>query len=183
MEDMGRLTFETTALQDVLLILPQPVYDSRGYFSRAFCQQECTEAGITCQFVQDNISYNQYAGTLRGMHFQRDPYGEDKLLRCIAGEIDDILVDLRPASPTYRKWEKYRLTASNGRALFIPKGFAHGYITLCDHTSVYYKVSQIYHPEAASGIRWDDPAIGIHWEKAPQIISGQDKAWPLLGQI
>lgn len=176
------MIFHQTALQDVLLIEPQPNFDSRGYFSRAFCQLECARAGITCHFVQDNLSYNEYAGTFRGLHFQKPPYGEDKLLRCIAGGIDDVIVDLRPDSPTCRKWEKYRLTAENGRMLFIPKGFAHGYVTLCGQTSVYYKVSQFYQPEAASGIRWNDPAIGIQWELPPEqmIMSDQDKSWPLL---
>lgn len=177
------MRFEKTALQDVLLIEPEPNFDSRGYFSRAFCQLECAQAGITCHFVQDNLSYNEHAGTFRGMHFQKGPYEEDKLLRCISGGIDDVIVDLRRGSPSYRRWEKYRLTAENGRALFIPKGFAHGYITLVDHTSVYYKVSQFYHPEAASGIRWDDPAIGIQWGQHSEemIMSEQDKTWPSLG--
>jgi dTDP-4-dehydrorhamnose 3,5-epimerase len=155
--------------------------DERGYFARVMCSREFAEHGLVAQFVQTNHSYNRQRGTLRGMHFQVAPHAEVKLVRCVGGAIHDVIVDLREESPTYRKWEGFDLTAENGRVLYVPEGFAHGFVTLADDTHVIYQVSYPYTPGSEGGLRYDDPAIGIEWPEAMTVISEKDANWPLLG--
>lgn len=156
--------------------------DERGAFARVYCEKEMANCDIHCSFVQDNISTNHKKNTIRGMHWQKEPYGEDKLIRCIAGSVYDVVVDVREESPTYLHWFGIELSAKNQRALFLPKGFAHGYQTLEDNSTVYYKVSQFYHPASAKGLRYDDPIIQIAWKhlEEPLIISEQDQKWEYL---
>lgn len=156
--------------------------DQRGSFIRAYCIEEFKQAGVNCCFVQDSISCNHKKNTIRGMHYQEEPFQEDKIVRCLRGAIYDVVVDMRKNQPTYGKWFGVELSAANNRALFIPKGFAHGYQTLEDDTILYYKMSELYRQECAVGIRYDDEKINIKWKelREPLIISQQDKSWPLL---
>jgi dTDP-4-dehydrorhamnose 3,5-epimerase len=126
------------------------------------------------------VSYNAKRGTLRGLHWQRSPYEEAKLVRCIGGAIWDVVVDIRENSESYRRWFGTELSADNGKALYIPEGFAHGFITLEDETTVMYQISEAYHPDSAAGIRWDDPAIGIEWPMSPTLVSEKDRRWKSL---
>ncbi len=171
--------FEKTELNGAFIIDINEIIDKRGFFARAWCQQEFEEYGITSKLVQANISFNRRKGTLRGRHYQCAPYEEAKLVRCTRGGIFDVLVDLRPSSPTYTKWIGVELTAENHRMLFVPEGFAHGYQTLLDDTEVFYQVSEIYMPNAENGARYDDPAFGITWPLEALVISDKDAGWPL----
>ena len=155
--------------------------DERGFFARAWCSQELEEHGLDHQIVQANVSMNANAGTVRGMHFQVSPYEETKFVRCTSGRLYDVIVDIRPDSSTYLQWLSVELSADNHRTLYIPRGFAHGFQTLEDDTEVFYLHTEYYHPQAASGFRWDDPRIGIDWPiAAPSMISEKDQNWPLL---
>jgi len=154
--------------------------DPRGFFARSFCCDEFAAHRLPPAFVQCNISWNARRGTLRGMHFQRAPSREGKLVRCTAGAILDVVVDLRPDSPTYRRWEGVELTAANRRALYIPPGLAHGFQTLVDDTEVFYQMTDMFAPDLADGVRWNDPAFGIDWPIADPILSERDAAYPLL---
>jgi dTDP-4-dehydrorhamnose 3,5-epimerase len=159
----------------------ETIGDERGWFARTFDAEVFAAHGLDPAVVQCNVSYNARAGTLRGMHFQADPHGEDKLVRCQRGALFDVIVDLRPDSATRGQWFGVELTPSNGRSLFIPKGFAHGFQTLADDTEVHYQMSTPYVPGAGDGVRWDDPAFGIEWPPAPaggRIISERDAAYP-----
>jgi dTDP-4-dehydrorhamnose 3,5-epimerase len=175
------MKFSATTLQDAILTDVDSHEDERGSFARAMCRDEFTAHGLVGDFVQANLSTNRLRGTLRGMHMQKPPHQEVKLVRCIRGAMWDVIVDLRPESPTYRRWEGFELTDVNRHALYVPAGFAHGFISLTDDTHVFYLVSTPYVPGAEAGIRWDDPAIGIEWPMAPAVISGKDRIWPLLG--
>lgn len=152
--------------------------DSRGYFARTFCEREFEAAGVPARMVQTNMSLTRRAGTLRGMHYQLAPHAEDKLVRCVQGAIWDAIVDIRPDSPTYCKWIGVELSESNGRMLLVPKGFAHGFVTLTDDAAVTYQVSAFYTPGAEGGARHDDPAFGIEWPVAVKDMSDKDRAWP-----
>jgi len=152
--------------------------DERGFFARAFCRDEFMAAGIEPDLVQANLSYNRLRGTLRGLHYQHPPYQETKLVRCVAGSLFDVIVDVRPESSTYRRWFGVELSEANQLALFVPRGFAHGLIVLQDETSVFYMVSESYAPDSEAGLRWDDPGIGIDWPIEPTVISEKDRAWP-----
>ena len=152
--------------------------DERGFFARTWCRQEFAEQGLETALAQASISYNRRPGTLRGMHFQIEPPAETKLVRCSRGALHDVIIDLRPGSPSYRRWTAVELTADNGRMLYIPAGFAHGFITLEAHTEAYYMISEPYVPGSASGIRWDDPAFAIAWPRAVEVISERDRSWP-----
>ncbi|MBT7690636.1 MAG: dTDP-4-dehydrorhamnose 3,5-epimerase [Gemmatimonadales bacterium] len=152
--------------------------DERGFFARAFCRDEFTAAGIEPDLAQANLSYNRLKGTLRGLHYQVPPYRETKLVRCVAGSLFDVIVDVRPESPTYREWFGVELSAANQLAVFVPRGFAHGLVTLQDDTSVFYMASEFYAPDSEAGLRWDDPRIGIDWPIEPTVISEKDRAWP-----
>lgn len=153
--------------------------DERGFFARAWCREEFEAHGLNPALVQCNLSFNHRRGTLRGMHFQRAPHAEAKLIRCTRGAILDVIVDLRHGSPTHARWLAVELTEENRSALYVPEGFAHGYQTLVDGTETLYQVSAAYAPDAEGGVRWDDPAFGIRWPEAdPRIVSDKDGAWP-----
>lgn len=156
--------------------------DDRGFFARSFCVDEFTAAGLDPAVVQCNISYNSRAGTVRGMHAQREPAAEVKLVRVTRGAVLDTIVDVRPDSPTYLQHVSAELTADNRRALYVPKGFAHGFITLADDTEVFYQMSARYAPGTDYGLRHDDPALGITWPVPVRVISERDANWPLLQQ-
>ena len=136
------------------------------------------EHGLDPQVVQRSVSYNRKRGTLRGMHYQAAPHEETKLVSCSRGEIYDVIIDLRPVSPSYRRWAAVTLTADNGYLLYIPRGCAHGFITLTDDAIVDYQISDFHHPESARGVRYDDPAFGVKWPFAPNVINARDSAWP-----
>ncbi len=174
------MIFSQTELSDLWLIDTEKRIDDRGHFARIFCEREFVSCGLPSKFVQANMSYNQRQGTLRGMHFQHAPYAEDKLVRCLKGSIFDVAVDLRADSGTFLKWFGAELSADNGRALLIPKGFAHGFVTLEDDVLVSYMVSEGYQPGHEAGLRWDDPEIGIEWPITPQVISQRDREHPWL---
>lgn len=173
------MKFTRTRLQDAVTIDLTKHADARGFFARTFCKETFGKEGLVTEFVQANHSSNLKAGTLRGMHYQKAPYGEVKLVRVVQGAIHDVIVDLRPESPTYRRWEGFDLDAEGGRMLYVPAGFAHGFQTLVDDTQVTYQVSAPYTPGAEGGLRWDDPAFGIRWPLPVAVISDKDAAWPL----
>jgi len=170
--------FAPTPLADAVLLDLDVISDERGGFARTFCESEFAEVGLPTRFPQCNLSYNVMAGTLRGLHFNAEPFGEAKLVRVVRGAIRDVIVDLRPGSPTRFEWFAAELSAANGRALFVPEGFAHGFITLVDHSDVMYQMSAEYVPEAARTIAWDDPAFGIEWGREPSVISERDRSCP-----
>ena len=174
------MIFTETALPGVYIIDLDPHQDERGFFARTFCQREFDAHGLTPVAAQSNLSFNHRQGTLRGLHFQYPPAGETKFVRCSRGAILDVIVDLRPESPAYRQWDAVELTADNRRMLYMPEGIAHGYLTLADGTEAYYHASAAWTPHAESGIRWNDPAVGIEWPFEPVVISDKDRAWPLL---
>lgn len=170
------MIFKSLELSGAFVIEGQRFEDERGFFARTWCENEFKEHGLNPHLVQCNISYNRHKGTLRGMHFQVAPYEEAKLVRCTAGAIYDVIIDLRPESPTFKRWAGVELTAQNRIALYIPEGFAHGFQTLAADSEVLYQMSEFYHPECASGVRWDDPAFGITWPEVetPRIIAQKD---------
>jgi dTDP-4-dehydrorhamnose 3,5-epimerase len=166
--------FHETPLPGVVVVEPELVRDERGWFARMFAAEEFETVGLEPAVVHCNLSLNARAGTLRGMHYQADPYGECKLIRCTRGGLYDVAVDLRRDSPTYLRWHAVELTAENRLALYIPRGLAHGFQTLRDETEVYYQMSEGYVAVAAQGVRWDDPAFGIVWPEGDRIISERD---------
>ena len=170
------MRFTPTAIEGVFVIEPEPIEDGRGFFARAWCEEELAEQGLEAGFVQANLSFNEHKGTLRGLHYQVPPHAEAKLVRCTRGAICDVALDLRPHSPTYKQWEGVELSASNRRMLYVPEGCAHGYETLAADTEVYYSVSAFYAPEAERGVRYDDPAFGIEWPLPVQVISEKDRS-------
>jgi dTDP-4-dehydrorhamnose 3,5-epimerase len=173
------MIFSETNLWGAFIIEVQRLEDDRGFFGRSFCRHEFDAQGLNPDVVQCNISFNRDAGTLRGMHYQAVPHAEDKLVRCTRGGLYDVIVDLRKESPTYKQWVAVELTEDNSRMLYIPKGFAHGFQTLADNTEIFYQMSEFYHPESASGVRWNDPAFGIKWPAGDRaIISDRDRNWP-----
>lgn len=169
-----------TALAGVRILEPQVFGDARGWFMESWSKKKMEEAGITVDFVQDNHSFSAQKGTLRGLHYQLNPMAQAKLLRVSRGAIFDVAVDIRHGSPTYAKWVGVELSAENDRQLFIPRGFAHGFITLTDDVEVQYKADNFYAPEYDGNIRWDDPTIGVAWPIAPVVLSEKDAAAPLL---
>ena len=175
------MIFTETPLPGVVLVDIERLADERGFFARTYCRAEFDAQGLGPELRQCSISHNARRGTLRGMHLQAAPYEEHKLVRCSAGSIFDVIVDLRPDSAHYRRWVSVELTAQNRRAVFIPPGFAHGFITLSDDAEVYYMISVPHAPTHARGFRWDDPAFGIAWPMSPSVISPRDAAYPLLG--
>ena len=158
----------------------EALQDERGFFARSFCAREFEALGLEPVVAQCNISFNEKAGTLRGLHFQAPPHEEAKLIRCTRGAIYDVAVDVRPDSTTYLKWYGIELSADNRRMLFVPRGFAHGLQTLLDNTEVSYLMSEFYHPESARGLRWNDPALAISWPLDNAIISDKDRTYPML---
>lgn len=171
------MNFTPTALPGLWLIEPERLRDARGYFARTWCRREFEAYGLDTRLAQASVSFNRQRGTLRGMHFQRPPHAEVKLVRCTRGAIWDVAIDLRPESPTCCRWMGFELTAENGAALYIPEGFAHGFQTLAADSEVFYQISEFYAPEAASGVRYDDPAFGIDWPLPVSCISPRDEAW------
>lgn len=172
------MRFTPLTLPGAYLLDIEPLHDERGFFARTFCREEFLAHGLSPELVQCSVSYNLRRGTLRGMHYQAEPDAEAKLVRCTRGAIYDVLLDLRPASPTYLQWTAVELTAANRRMVYIPDGLAHGFQTLEDDTEVFYQMSHPYVPGAARGVRWDDPAFAIHWPPAERIISPKDLTYP-----
>jgi len=172
------MIFHETKLKGAYLIDIEKREDSRGFFARSWCQNEFKAHGLVEAMIQANVSYNSHKGTLRGMHYQSAPYGEAKLVRCVRGAIHDVIVDLRPESPTYKEWIGVDLTSANYRMLYVPASFAHGFVTLADDTEVNYQVSQLYTPNAERGVRWNDPLFGIEWPLEAGVISEKDASWP-----
>ncbi|HMQ29542.1 MAG TPA: dTDP-4-dehydrorhamnose 3,5-epimerase [Chloroflexaceae bacterium] len=172
------MIFTETELKGAYIVDIERREDDRGFFARTWCQQEFEAHGLVARIVQANTSYNKRKGTLRGMHYQNAPFAETKLVRAVRGAIYDVIVDLRPDSPTYRRWIGVELTADNRRALFVPEGFAHGFQTLEDDTDVAYQVSAFYTPGAEGGARYNDPAFDIQWPLPVSVISDKDAAWP-----
>jgi dTDP-4-dehydrorhamnose 3,5-epimerase len=176
----SRLRFLETFLAGLHVVEIEPHNDERGFFARSFCTKEFKDRGLESSVAQCNISFNARAGTVRGLHFQAEPYGEAKLVRCTRGAIYDVAVDIRPRSKTFLKWYAIELTSENRRMMFIPQGFAHGFQTLVDESEVSYVMFELYHPEAARGFRWDDPKLGITWPLVSQIVSDKDRMYPLI---
>lgn len=169
----------------VVLITPPRFTDERGWFQETYNQRRAAELGIDVEFVQDNHSLSRPAGTLRGLHFQTPPHGQAKLIRCMRGRILDVTVDVRRGSPTYARWVSVELSAENGAQLFVPVGFAHGFVTLEPDCEVAYKVSDFYAPECDGGIRFDDPDIRLSWPFPADelVLSHKDRALPLLSEF
>ena len=174
------MIFKETKIKGPYIISLDKHEDERGFFARSFCQKEFKEHGTDFNVAQCNISYNKEKGTLRGMHYQSAPFGEAKLIGCIRGRIYDVIIDLRKDSDTYCKWISAELSEENHNILYVPKGFAHGFQTLEDNTTVFYQMSDFFHPECAKGIRWDDPLFSIDWPLKDKIISEKDKTYPLF---
>lgn len=172
------MRFVETDLSGALLIQPDLISDERGFFARTYCANEFASHGLKADSVQCNISYNKLCGTLRGMHFQRQPNAEAKLVRCTAGAIYDVIIDLRQGSQTFTKWAAFKLTAHDRNALYIPEGFAHGFQTLADDTEVLYQMFNFFVPESAGGVRWNDPAFSIDWPGKVSVISDRDASYP-----
>jgi dTDP-4-dehydrorhamnose 3,5-epimerase len=172
------INVRSTELPGVLLLVPVPFRDERGLFARTWDPLELAPRGIDPTVAQSSVSWNARAGTLRGLHLQEHPHEEAKLVRCTAGAVFDVAVDLRPSSPTFTRWVGAELTAENRHALYVPPGCAHGFITLTDGAEVYYQISAPYHPESARGFRWDDAAFGIRWPREPVVVSDTDRSWP-----
>jgi dTDP-4-dehydrorhamnose 3,5-epimerase len=172
------LIFEPTKVAGAFVIRPELFEDDRGYFARTFCVRELAEHGLDATVVQGSISHNRRRGTLRGLHYQAAPHGENKIVSVRRGVIFDVAVDLRRDSPTYKTWFGVTLTGEDATSFFIPHGCAHGFITLADDTTVNYEISNFHHPESARGVRYDDPAFGIEWPLEPIMIADRDRRYP-----
>lgn len=173
------MIFSETSLPGVWVIDIEPHHDDRGFFARTFCRREMAAHGIEMRVTQCNLSWCAHRSTLRGLHYQKAPYGESKIVRCSRGALWDVAVDLRPESPTYKKWTAVELTADNRRMIYIPPGFAHGFITLADETETLYQMGAPYVAGAGQTARWNDPAFGIQWPFAPAVMSVRDRECPL----
>lgn len=168
-----------TGIEGAFVVRPEVYEDERGFFARAWSEQELAALGVGARFIEGNVSHNARRGTLRGLHYQADPHGQAKLVRCTRGRVFDVGVDLRPGSPTYRRWVGVELSADNRLMLYLPAEFAHGYLTLEDDSEVYYLVTHGYAPASARGARWDDPAFRIEWPDAGSlIINERDRTYP-----
>lgn len=172
------MTFRETALKGAFTIDLDPVADERGFFARTWCVKEFEANGLETRLVQCNVSFNTFRGTLRGMHYQIPPAAEVKVVRCTQGAIHDVIADLRPESPTYKRTFSVMLSAENRRMLYIPQYFAHGFLTLTDGAEVFYQMSEYYVPACARGFRWDDATFGISWPDQVRIISAKDRDYP-----
>lgn len=172
------MRFTPLLLSGAYLVELELIHDERGFFARTWCADEFKTRGLSTKLAQCGISYNRRRGTLRGMHYQAEPYAEAKLVRCSAGAIYDVIVDLRQGSATYRQWLAVELTAANHKMIYIPEGFAHGFQTLADESEVFYQISEPYISECARGVRWDDPVFRIEWPIADPIVSGRDRNFP-----
>jgi dTDP-4-dehydrorhamnose 3,5-epimerase len=176
------MRFTETKLAGAYIIDLERREDDRGFFARAFCQREFAEHGLNTRIAQSNVAFNRDTGTLRGMHFQFPPAAETKLVRCTRGAIVDVIVDVRPESPTYLEHVAVELTAENGRALYVPERFAHGYQVLADETETSYQVGEFYAPEVEGGLRYDDPRLGLEWPLPVLEMSEKDRGWLLLDE-
>jgi dTDP-4-dehydrorhamnose 3,5-epimerase len=175
-------TITPLALPEVLLITPKRHGDARGWFAETWSRKTLASAGIDADFVQDNQAFNARRGTVRGLHFQQSPHPQAKLVRVLKGAILDVAVDVRPGSPTYGRWVSAELTAEGGEQLFVPRGFAHGYVTRVDDTELFYKVDGLYAPQTEGGVLWNDPDLGIDWGVSAEdaVLSDKDKVLPRL---
>jgi dTDP-4-dehydrorhamnose 3,5-epimerase len=169
------MRFVSLEINGLFLIEPEANYDHRGFFARTYCRDTFLQKGLQADFDQCSISFNLKRGTVRGLHFQKEPFSEVKLIRCLSGAVFDVVVDLRIQSNTYLKWVGVELTANHRKQLYVPKGCAHGFQTLCDDTEVFYQISQKHVPESASGVRFDDPLFGIQWPIPEKNLSERDK--------
>jgi len=169
------MKFTETKLKGAYIVEIDRIGDERGFFGRQWCQNEMGKIGLKTNIAQVNTSLNKEKGTLRGLHFQKSPYQETKLIRCIRGKIFDVIVDLRPDSATFKQWFGLELSQDNYKMLYAPDNFAHGFITLENNSEILYLVSQFYHPEAEAGLRWNDPQFSIQWPGEVQVISEKDK--------
>jgi len=172
------MKFNKIPLTGAFVIEMEPIVDNRGFFARIWCADEFKLNGLNPNLVQCSVSFNVRKGTLRGMHYQDVPFMEAKLVRCSSGGIYDVIVDLRPKSPTFCKWFAAELTSENRKMIYVPEGFAHGFQTIADNTEVIYQISETYHPESARGIRWNDPRFGIKWPIENPLLSERDAAFP-----
>ena len=175
------MKFQPTQLEGVFVIEPEVMQDERGYFSRIFCQNELSGMGVDFTIRQASQSFNAKKGTLRGLHFQREPLAEQKIVQCLRGAMYDVVVDLREHSDTYGEWIANELTEANKKKMYVPKGCGHGFQTLADNTEVLYLMSEFYSPDNYAGVRWNDPLFSIDWPmKDSVVISPQDMQWPLV---
>lgn len=173
------MKFISTPLSGAYLIQLKPIEDERGFFARTFCAQTFAEQGLNPHLEQCSTAFNRKKGTLRGLHYQVSPYAEIKLIRCFRGAIYDVILDLRPESPTFGNWAAFELTEENRTMLYIPEGCAHGYQTLTDNTELFYQMSERYVKESERGVRWNDPSFDIRWpEERNLILSFKDESWP-----
>ena len=172
------MIFNATQFDDAWVINLEPREDERGFFARIWCRQELAAQGLDTEIAQESLSFNRHRGTVRGLHFQRAPHEETKIVRCARGGIFDVIVDLRPQSPSYLRWQGFELTDENRKAIYLPKGFAHGFQTLADNTEIVYQISEFYAPNSADGYRYDDAAFRIAWPLPVTVISERDLSWP-----
>lgn len=172
------MNFKETRLEGAFIVEPDIFEDERGFLGRSWSLEEFAARGLDPRLKECNMSFNRRRGTLRGMHFQMAPFGQVKLVRCTAGAIYDVIIDLRRNSPTFRQWVGVELTANNRRMLYIPTEFAHGFLTLEDETEVFYQLSEVYAPDSARGVRWSDPAFDISWPGEILIINDRDRTYP-----
>lgn len=176
------MIFTETKLKGAFVIEPEKLEDERGFFARIFEKKVFEQHGIEFNLVASSISFNKKKGTLRGMHYQVEPYGESKIVRCTLGKVFDVIIDLRPTSKTFKQWFGVEISQENRKMLYIPKEFAHGFITLEDNCEIQYQMDQIHNPEFARGIRWDDETFKISWPIEPEIISEKDKSWKIYDE-
>jgi dTDP-4-dehydrorhamnose 3,5-epimerase len=174
----SRLIFTETRLQGAYIIEPEKLADERGFFARSWCEKEFAEHNLNPCTVQCNISFNKRKGTLRGMHYQVAPSAEAKLVRCTQGAVYDVIIDLRPDSATFKQYVAETLTAWDHRMLYVPEGFAHGFLTMEDDAEIFYQMSEFYAPQLARGVRWNDPAFGIAWPIPQPIMADRDRNYP-----
>lgn len=177
------MRFHPTRLPGVWKIELAPVGDDRGHFVRTYCERVFTERGLNTRWVQCNSTLTNRRGTLRGLHFQAEPHPEVKLIRCISGAVFDVIVDVRPDSPTFGRWEAFELQAARPEQLYVPAGYAHGFQCLTDDAGLHYQMSEFYHPELARGVRWDDAQLAIRWPLANPDMSPRDRDLPLLSEL
>jgi len=170
--------FTECSLAGAYVVEAEPIKDERGFFARVWCRQEFQRLGLCALIEQSSVSFNERRGTLRGMHFQVSPHEEVKVVRCTQGSIHDVIVDLRAESPTYCQWFAMELSAQNGKMMYVPPGFAHGFQTLSDRSEVFYQISEAYHPDSARGVRWNDPAFRIEWPIPQPFLSTRDRRFP-----
>jgi dTDP-4-dehydrorhamnose 3,5-epimerase len=174
--------YHYTRLPGVFLIEPERQRDRRGWFARTFCMDEFADLGMAASFAQCSASFNAERGTLRGLHYQAAPFEEAKLVRCVQGAIFDVVADIRPDSPTFRRWVSAELTALNGHMLYVPEGYAHGFQSLVNNSEVFYQISVPFRRELSFGVRWDDPELGIDWPVTGAILSDRDRLLPFLAE-